>query len=91
MIFRLKELFSKRSHERPASSDVILYPESGHVVLYAAEPLVVTAASTSANLVIREITAKFTEEIREKAEELDRATEEESDQTKEEESDKEAE
>jgi hypothetical protein len=69
-------LFSqKRSHERPASSDVVLYPESGHVVLHTAEPLVVTAASTSANLVIREFTAKFTEEIRKKAEELDRATE----------------
>jgi hypothetical protein len=54
------EIFPKRPDVKPTS----------HVVL-SAESLVVTAASTSANVVIRELTKEFTKEIKEKAEKLD--------------------
>jgi hypothetical protein len=43
------------------------------LVLHA-EPPVVTIASTSANVVIHELTREFTKEIKKKADELDRAT-----------------
>jgi len=51
----------------------IFRPDAAQLVLHA-EPPVVTIASTSANLVIRQLTKEFTREIKEKADELDRAT-----------------
>ena len=51
------EIFSKR-------------PDAARLVLHA-EPPVVTIASTSANLVIRQLTTEFTKEIEKKAGKLD--------------------